>query len=321
MLQCRAVARAAALIRGRGPAASTHGDVARVTRAIPHLAASLHPRSRLLGLAVQSSRLFATTRSTRAKKAKSTSSRVAGSKKAPAANKKKAAPKKKAKKPAPRKRKVLSEKAKAAAEKKKALLAFKELKAAALVEPKGKPDSAWTVYVSEKLQGKTGNVREGIKAVAAEFKNLSASEREHYNHVANQNKEANQKAYSTWVNSHTPLQIMSANAARQSLKRKIAQNKAPKVAARFLSPIKDDRQVKRPQSAFFKFNLARRESGDFQGIALGDAAKLITKEWKELSSSEKKKYEDLYLADKERYLREYERTYGKPPPSVAQEAS
>lgn len=80
-------------------------------------------------------------------------------------------------KPKPRKR-VLSEKGKAALEKKKALASLRELKAVALVEPKGKPDSAWTVYVAEKLQGQSGGVTEGIKTASSEYKALNASDRE-----------------------------------------------------------------------------------------------------------------------------------------------
>jgi hypothetical protein len=76
------------------------------------------------------------------------------------------------------KKRVLTEKGKAALEKKKALASLRELKELALVEPKNKPDSAWTVFVAEKLQGKGSTVTEGIKAASSDFKSLSASERE-----------------------------------------------------------------------------------------------------------------------------------------------
>jgi hypothetical protein len=73
----------------------------------------------------------------------------------------------------------LSEKGKARAEKQKTLISLRELKAVALVEPKNKPDSAWTVYVSEKLKGGTGTrVTEGIKSASTEYKALTAEERE-----------------------------------------------------------------------------------------------------------------------------------------------
>ena len=126
-----------------------------------------------------------------------------------------------------------------------------------------------------------------------------------------------------------------ANNARRQLKRKTATSTGKKSSGRGLSPIKDERQIKRPNSAYFRFSIERRESGDFKGIALGEAARLVTKEWNDLSAGEKKvcstkvcmlskdsrlisfqKYEDLHQADKERYVREYERAYGHPPPSA-----
>lgn len=119
-------------------------------------------------------------------------------------------------------------------------------------------------------------------------KTLTGPSTQHYNHIANQNKEANQDAYAKWIKQHTPEQIRQANLARANLKRKVNAGKAPKAVARGLYPLKDDRQIKRPTSAFFKFSIDRRNSGDFKGISLGESAKLITKEWKETSASEKK---------------------------------
>jgi hypothetical protein len=46
--------------------------------------------------------------------------------------------------------------------------------------------------------------------------------------------------------------------------------------------------VKRPESGFLKFSVERRATGDYKHIALGDATKLITQEWKDLSESDKK---------------------------------
>jgi hypothetical protein len=57
---------------------------------------------------------------------------------------------------------------------------------------------------------------------------------------------------------------------------------------RGLSPIKDERLVKRPESGYLKFSIERRASGDFKNIALGDATKLITQEWKDMSDGDKK---------------------------------
>jgi hypothetical protein len=116
----------------------------------------------------------------------------------------------------------------------------------------------------------------------------TANSIQHYNHIANQNKTTNEAAYADWVKQHTPEQIRLANIARMNLKRKVSAGKAPKAVSRGLSPIKDDRQIKRPNSAYLKFNVERRSSGDFKGIPLGEGSKVITKEWNELSAGEKK---------------------------------
>lgn len=108
------------------------------------------------------------------------------------------------------------------------------------------------------------------------------------NHQANENKAANQAAYKKWVESYTPDQIRLANIARKALQRKVPSPTGKKSSRRGVVQIHDDRQVKRPQSAYFKFTLDRKASGDFKGIALGDVAKQVTKEWNELSAGEKK---------------------------------
>jgi hypothetical protein len=111
---------------------------------------------------------------------------------------------------------------------------------------------------------------------------------QHYNHIANANKAENQAAYTAWVESYTPEQIRKANSARQTLKRKTATPQGKKSSGRGLSPIKDERQIKRPNSGYLKFSIDRRETGDFKGIPIAESSKLITKEWKELGAGEKK---------------------------------
>lgn len=112
---------------------------------------------------------------------------------------------------------------------------------------------------------------------------------QHYNHIANQNKAINEKAHKGWINSHTPEQIRVANLARTSLKRKVAAG-APGIrkGMKGLSKIKDERQPKRPASAYIIFATERRASGDFKNISLPETAKLITQEWKALGPAETK---------------------------------
>lgn len=112
---------------------------------------------------------------------------------------------------------------------------------------------------------------------------------QHYNHTANANRAANETAYRDWVEQHTPEQIRRANAARATLRRKLASGKSKtKRFGHGLSAIKDDRQVKRPTNAFFKFNTERQSSGDLKNIRLGEAVKLVKGEWDALTSGERK---------------------------------
>jgi phage protein D len=180
MLRCSALVRAALK--------ASKQDVTQVTRTLNQL--SLLPQSASLGsssvrttLDSSSVRAFATRTAARSRKPAARKTGTATKKrttKKKAAAKKKPAARKKAKKAAPKKpkKRVPSEKAKAALEKKKALVTLRELKAKALVEPKGKPDTAWTVFLTEKLQGKGGAVTEGIKVASAEYKSLSSEDRE-----------------------------------------------------------------------------------------------------------------------------------------------
>lgn len=54
-----------------------------------------------------------------------------------------------------------------------------------------------------------------------------------------------------------------------------------------VSKINDDRLLKRPPPAFLLFTQDRWASGDFKNVAAQEAAKLISAEWKKLSSSER----------------------------------
>ena len=100
----------------------------------------------------------------------------------------------------------------------------------------------------------------------------------HYNHLANQNKAANDTAYRQWIESHTPTVIHEANLARQHLKR----------LGVHATPLQDHRQVKGLRTTYTYFYQSRMQTGDFRGLKVSEAAKLIGREWKGLSASEKK---------------------------------
>jgi hypothetical protein len=197
MLRCSAVTRVAAGAAKR----PTHDASSQLTRALPSLSLAPHlaehairtsitrsfaraiateavkaRTSRTATHTTKSRALATTTKKPKAKaaaKPKPKKKKVVAKKKA-VAKKKKVAPKKKA---AP-KRKVLTERQKTLAEKKKEREGIIALKAAALVEPKTKPDNAWVVFMSEFTKEGTGPVTTKIKDAAVKFKALSASELE-----------------------------------------------------------------------------------------------------------------------------------------------
>jgi len=111
---------------------------------------------------------------------------------------------------------------------------------------------------------------------------------QHYNQTAIQNKTANEAAYLDWVEQHTAEQIRLANTARASLRRKLTNGKKARRSGHGFSPIKDDRQVKRPTNAFFKFNNERQSSGELKNIQIAEAAKLVKREWDAMSAGQRK---------------------------------
>lgn len=73
-------------------------------------------------------------------------------------------------------------------------------------------------------------------------------------------------------------------------------------------PKKDPNKPKRNMSAFFLYSNANRAriKEENPGIKFGQVAKLLSEEFKQISESERAKYDKLAQADKERYQREME---------------
>ncbi|KAK7193825.1 hypothetical protein DPSP01_011882 [Paraphaeosphaeria sporulosa] len=204
---------------------------------------------------------------------------------------KKAAPKK-AKKVAPKKKKPAKE---LTAEQKEAQT-IKKLKERALLKgsPKRSNSSAWTEFASESLKG-SKNIEDSqsiMKEAAVKYKNLTPAEREHYNQLAKQNMDAKLAAYDKWILSHTPEEIAAANYARAALKRKLG------LKSKYDTLI-DPRHNKAARSGpFVLFAKERLSSGEYQGIVVQERMKLVANEWKALSPSEKKVFEDQSAAAK-----------------------
>ncbi|EXJ68053.1 uncharacterized protein A1O5_08668 [Cladophialophora psammophila CBS 110553] len=230
---------------------------------------------------------------------------------------KKAAPAKK--RPARKTKKTTTKEAKPKAKKplsksallKKARKEHTDLRAAALFEePKHLPSTAYRLVFAEETKKGGGQAKAAARAAAEKFKNLTLEERERYNHEANENKAKNDQAYKTWVQSHSPLEIKLANNARRQLTKKARAAGKKKQ----YKPIQDDRTVHRPRNAYAYFFKERNDSGDLTSMTVGERGKLIGQEWKSLSTSERKIYEDKAQADKDRYLEEYKTVYGDDPP-------
>ncbi|KAK7621096.1 hypothetical protein IWX48DRAFT_550438 [Phyllosticta citricarpa] len=287
---------ALARLRAQGQASSVR-DVAHISRQLAHtyLTSTTATTHLAIAPAVKTFRSYATATKTKkatAKKspAKKTATRKTATRKTAKKPVKKAvkkpvrkrAAKKPVKKPAP-KRRGLTERQKLLKEKAKTRENIAQLKATALEEPKALPGSAWVLYVSEvfrKLpQGEKTNSRLQTQA--------------------SDNKKRNHEAYTKWVRSHTPQQILEANKARNSLKRKLAVYKKNK--------INDDRLVKAPKTAYFAFFLER--AGSSEG-SVPERAKQASQEWKNMSAAQKQKYEEIARQDLQRYLKEYKSVFG-----------
>ena len=149
------------------------------------------------------------------------------------------------------------------------------------------------------------------------------------NIIAVDNKAENERAYDTWIKSHTPEQIRLANVARSSLRRQARTSGTGTRRVRYRK-ITDSRQVKAPKTARSLYFSERVSAGVFHNIPMSTALKLANDEYKTLNGPDKKvseqclvatiadlskKYEDLAEAEKMRYSREYQSTYGHPPPS------
>ncbi|EUC50193.1 hypothetical protein COCMIDRAFT_82655 [Bipolaris oryzae ATCC 44560] len=210
--------------------------------------------------------------------------------KKPAAKKTKkpAAKKPAAKKAAPKraKKKVLTEEEKERAK-------IRQLRAKALKEPLSQRTlSAYNLFVAELTKGKpSGSDTQVSKITSAtkEFKNLSPAQLEHYNHLANEENAKRKAEFDKWLQSYTPQEIRIANLARAQLRRRLAgkQKGHPAHSAK----LHDPRHVKATLNPYALFSRARHATGDFKGIPVIQASKLIGAEWKSLNESEKQKYQ------------------------------
>ena len=202
------------------------------------------------------------------------------------------------------KKKILTPKGKERAAKQKQIAELKALKAAALTPPKHKAITAWNVLLHETMAKKTmtaGGIGLVTKEASAKFKALTAEELEvrdefpnqspiiltifsqHYNHIANQNKAEYEIEYKKFIDSHKPDEIRLANNARAQLAKKGRKNGSTKP-----SSLRDPRIPRQPRSAWVFFTKDRWSSGDLKGMKVPEAAPLISREWKDMSPTQRK---------------------------------
>ena len=111
---------------------------------------------------------------------------------------------------------------------------------------------------------------------------------QHYNHVAVQNKHANEAVYKKFIESHSEEEIRVANSARGRLRKLKASTKGLRGMPSNLFILHDHRHVKKPLSSYIKFSQERFASGDLAGMSTAERGKLVGREWQALSDSEKK---------------------------------
>ncbi|TVY46107.1 Non-histone chromosomal protein [Lachnellula subtilissima] len=191
----------------------------------------------------------------------------------------------------------------------------KSLKERALSPPTGGANTAWSIVFQQEVKQNGGGpgpsgVANSAKTAAAKYKALSPQEKESLNQKANENKALTDIAFKKWVETHTPEQIRDANNARSMLKRKLGKHHA-------YPPITDPRLPKRAASAYLFFVKDRFTSGDFKGISIVEATRLIAAEWKALAAGERKPFEARSEADKQRYYQEFKTVYHQESAGVA----
>ncbi|KAI9882504.1 MAG: Mitochondrial Translation Optimization [Watsoniomyces obsoletus] len=245
-----------------------------------------------------------------AKKARASKATTKSSTKAKAKPKKKKPAVKAA--PTKRKKKVLTDD-------EKRTLKLRELRKTMLKAPKGKPSTAWGVYLAETVHSTPGDSQtarfaDASKQAAQGYRNLRPEELEHYNHVANQNAQANEAVRRQWLQQFTPDQIREANHARRYLARLGSGGGASGgKARRFTGRIEDDRQVKKSLTSYSFFLRDRFASGDLKHLKMPEASRLVANEWRELSPHDKERYDAMAKADHQRYIQEYTSAYHHAP--------
>ncbi|MCJ1314568.1 hypothetical protein MMC25_008250 [Agyrium rufum] len=242
-----------------------------------------------------------TVKVTKPKTKKNAKSKVTKTKK-PAKKAVKKATKKPVKKPAKKTKPV-----KKLTEEEKKKLLIKELRQTALKPPKALPIHVYPLVFKDVIgQAQNKDMKVVAKTASQQYKELLPEQIEHYNHIIVANRAANEAARKEWLSSLPPATITAANSARLRLRRMGIHT--PLQAHK----LTDERHIKQPLTAYTTFCSERFSSGDFHGIKIPDASKLIGREWRELTPERKAEYEarqqearEAYVIEKKKQDEEY----------------
>ena len=163
-----------------------------------------------------------------------------------------------------------------------------------------KPMSSYMFYMNTnrsrvKEENADATFGDIARLVAAEFKELTAEQKEKYEKMAQDDKERYQKE----MESYEPPKGFEKSGKTSS--GKATEAKKGKGKAK-----KDPNAPKRGMTSFMMFSNSIRSKvkEDNPDASFGDIGRMIGAKFKELTPDEKKKYEDMAKADKERYEKE-----------------
>jgi len=138
-----------------------------------------------------------------------------------------------------------------------------------------------------------------------------SNDAQRYAHIAAQNTAANRVAYKQWIESHSPQEILEANRARLSLRRKGL--KYP--------------TLKEPLTPVLQFIHEKRANGEVAGRISKESIGPLLAEWESKSPAEiqvcclsrlshtpltyNQPYVDRYEAGKVRYQQEFKTVFGR----------
>ncbi|KAF9371236.1 exp1-like protein [Podila verticillata] len=173
----------------------------------------------------------------------------------------------------------------------------KPVKITPVVLPK-RPSTAWNMFFMEHLDKVKASgraivpIQETPKA-AADWKALSASEKQAYTDIYQRNMTVYHKQIEARLQELTPAEYKLENTRRQALRA---------AGKKGLPSLKDPNAPKRPLSSFFRFAQDQRAQGQHADLPLNERAKAFAAAWENASQSTK----DRYIEDARKAQAEYQ---------------